>query len=195
MTPETGQVRISCSEIMATEVLPVVLADLRRVAPGVMVELSVSNMTEDIVQRAADIAIRMTRPVQAALVAQKVQTTMVGLFAVPGLVAAETDYATFQASGPFVGEDRDKIIASGFAAMGLALPEHVVFRSDSQPAQLAAVRAGVGAGVCQERVAQGLVRLCPEISFPLETWVVMHEDLRGFAPVRRVFDHLVAALR
>jgi DNA-binding transcriptional LysR family regulator len=163
--------------------------------PGLIVELSVTDQTEDILKRAADIAIRLTAPRQDALVAQKVGAATVGLYAVPGLVDAGLDYASLQRHAPFVGEDRATIVAKGFAAMGLQAPAHVVFRSDSQPAQLAALRAGVGVGICQDRLAARLVRLCPEISLALETWVVMHEDLRHFGPVRRVFDHLVAALR
>jgi DNA-binding transcriptional LysR family regulator len=194
-TPDQGRVRVSCPEIFATEILPPILANLRCTHPGLITELSVTNRTEDVVHRAADIAIRMTPPRQQALVAQKVGTAMVGLYAVPGLVDAGSDYASLQQHAPFVGEDRDTILARGFAAMGLAPPANVVFRSDSQPAQLAALRAGVGIGVCQVRLATGLVRLCPDISLGLETWVVMHEDLRQFAPVRRVFDHLVAGLR
>jgi DNA-binding transcriptional LysR family regulator len=194
-TPDQGRVRVSCPEIFATEILPPILANLRSTHPGLITELSVTNRTEDVVHRAADIAIRMTPPSQQALVAQKVGTAMVGLYAVPGLVDAGLDYASLQRHAPFVGEDRDTILARGFVAMGLAPPANVVFRSDSQPAQLAALRAGVGMGVCQERLATGLVRLCPEIRLGLETWVIMHEDLRQFAPVRRVFDHLVAGLR
>jgi DNA-binding transcriptional LysR family regulator len=41
----------------------------------------------------------------------------------------------------------------------------------------------------------GLVRLLPdELDFPLETWIVMHEDQRSNARMRVVFDHLVEAM-
>ncbi len=193
--PDQGRVRVSCSQIFATEVLPPVLAALRAMHPGLIVELSVTNRTEDILQRAADIAIRLIQPQQDALVAQKVGTTMVGLYALPGLVDPAIDYATFQQHGPFIGEDRETSFANGFRAKGLTPPANIVFRTDSQPAQLAALRAGVGAGICQDRLAKGLARLCPDLGFALDTWVIMHEDLRHAGPVRRVFDHLVAALR
>jgi DNA-binding transcriptional LysR family regulator len=194
-TPDRGRVRVSCSEIFATEILPPIIASLRGTYPSLIVELSVTNRTEDILQRAADIAIRLTSPQQDALVAQKVGRFTVGLYAAPGLVDADMGYACFQQHGPFVGEDRDTLIADGFRALGLPPPAHVVFRSDSHAAQLSALRAGVGAGICQDRLATGLVRICADVTFALDTWVIMHEDLRHFGPVRRVFDHLVAALR
>jgi len=80
------------------------------------------------------------------------------------------------------------------------LPEiaDFAFRSDSDIAQLAAIRAGLGVGVCQvplgRRIPQ-LVHLLPEVfSLPLETWVVTHEDLRNVARFRAVFDALVDGL-
>ena len=40
-----------------------------------------------------------------------------------------------------------------------------------------------------------LVRLfADELALPLDMWLVMHEDLRASLRVRRLFDHLVAAL-
>jgi DNA-binding transcriptional LysR family regulator len=97
---------------------------------------------------------------------------------------------------PFVGDDRRRQIADGFALLGLPLPGNIVLRTDNDAAQLAAIQAGVGAGICQVAVGRsvGLVRLWPEIGLALPTWVVMHEDLRGLARARVVFDHLVTAL-
>jgi hypothetical protein len=41
-----------------------------------------------------------------------------------------------------------------------------------------------------------LVRLLPEVfAVPLETWLVMHEDLRASVRVRRTFDHLAEGLQ
>jgi len=45
------------------EVLPPILAGLRRAHP----ELVLSNRVDDLLHRSADIAVRMLRPVQAAL--------------------------------------------------------------------------------------------------------------------------------
>ncbi|MBL7372690.1 LysR family transcriptional regulator, partial [Escherichia coli] len=60
----------------------------------------------------------------------------------------------------------------------------------------AAIRAGLGIGICQVPIGrrEGLVRLLPDFQLDLETWVVCHEDLRGLARVRTVFDALVTGL-
>jgi len=52
--------------------------------------------------------------------------------------------------------------------------------------------------LCQVPLARrdrNLVRVVPRmISLPLETWVTMHEDLRGSARCRVTFDALVDGL-
>jgi DNA-binding transcriptional LysR family regulator len=76
--------------------------------------------------------------------------------------------------------------------------EHFALRTDSDLAALAAIRAGIGIGIMQAGLARRdaqLMRLFPaEVSLFLESWVVMHEDLRPSLRVRRLFDHLAAAL-
>ena len=68
------------------------------------------------------------------------------------------------------------------------------FRSDSDLAQLAMVRADYGIGVCQPTIARrhGLIRVLPDVTlFTLGVWIVMHENLRGSRRMRLMFDHLV----
>lgn len=97
---------------------------------------------------------------------------------------------------------RERIFAARQTARPktLRFPEQVrdfCFRSDDDLAQLAAVRAGVGIGVCQVPLASmraDLVRVLPQVAVPLETWVVMHEDQRRAQRVRLVFEALVAGL-
>ena len=48
---------------------------------AVAVELVLSNETEDLLRRQVDIAVRMVRPTQAALVARKLGEVHIGLYA------------------------------------------------------------------------------------------------------------------
>lgn len=77
-------------------------------------------------------------------------------------------------------------------------PRHYLLRCDADVAQLAAVRAGLGIGVCQAPLSYHpvpLVRVFPSFRLDLPAWITMHEDLRDVRRVRLVFDHLVAHLQ
>jgi DNA-binding transcriptional LysR family regulator len=98
-----------------------------------------------------------------------------------------------------IGFDRETAAVRALRRAGLKLGrEDFAFRCDSHLAQLAAIRAGFGIGICQTIVAQqdpDLVHLLPnEFAPSLEVWIAMHEDLKESAPTRAVFDHLATAL-
>lgn len=197
----SGWVRISASEVIAIEVLPPVLAALMRRHPRLVIELSPSNRTEDVLRREADIAVRMTRPQQEALVAQRIGAVTLGLHAHPDYLSAHGTPHSLEAmrGHALIGVEQDHAVLRALQAEGLAVTrDDFAFRSDNDLAQLAAIRAGLGIGVCQIGIGarDGLVRLVPEaFAYDLETWVVCHEDLRGVARVRAVFDALVAGMR
>jgi DNA-binding transcriptional LysR family regulator len=97
-----------------------------------------------------------------------------------------------------IGVERDNAVIRAMGAGGLDIGlDGFCFRSDSDLAHIAAIRAGIGIGVCQVPLAArdpALIRLVPAFSYPLEVWVAMHEDVRGSAPVRAVFDALAEGL-
>ena len=199
-----GVVRITCSEVIGGEVLPAMLAGLRRQQPGIVIELSLSDATEDLLRKDADIAVRMLRPSQAALVARRVGAIGLGLYAhrrylkergTPRTLADLHQHA-------LIGFDRE---TPALRAMRGRVPggevytrEHFALRTDSPLAQLAALRAGYGIGACQRALARRerqLVPVLPEaFGLDLDTWLVMHEDQRANRRVRLVYDHLFEAL-
>lgn len=196
-----GTVRITASEVVGAEVLPPVLARLRRDHPGLVVELALSNRTEDLLRRDADIAVRMVRPAQGALVARRLGTIELGLHAHRSYVdrcgapAAVDDLR----SHALIGFDRETAFIRGLRADGVPLRrEAFALRTDSDLAQLAAIRAGCGIGVCQVGLARrdpALVRVLPEaFSAALETWLAMHADQRASRRCRVAFDALAAGL-
>jgi DNA-binding transcriptional LysR family regulator len=81
-------VRISASEIMGAEVLPPMLAELRRNHPALKFELALSNTLDNLLRRDADIAVRMVEPAREALVVKKLGTVSLGLHAQQGLSRA-----------------------------------------------------------------------------------------------------------
>ncbi|HEY8003057.1 MAG TPA: LysR family transcriptional regulator [Phenylobacterium sp.] len=192
-----GSIRITASEIVGAEVLPPMLTSFREKHSGVVVELMLSNINDDLSRREADIAVRMTPPSQSTLVAKKVGEVSLCFY-------ATAEYLD-RHGVPQLLEDFDAHTMIGFDSAargmrdvpGLNMPvsrETFSFRSDSDLAQLAATKAGFGIGVCQDGLARryGLVRVLPDFTlFTLGVWIVMHENLRGSRRMRLMFDHLV----
>ncbi len=193
-----GAVRISCSRVYGVEILPPILAGLAAKWSALEFELVLTNDVSNLLRRDADIAVRLTRPQQEALVARKVAPMRVGLFAAPSLAPRllGLDFPALAATGLMIGQDRERSLAAGLRQLGLTPPDRTVFRSDDDLGQLAAIRQGLGFGICQVVLGEhsGLVRLLPELTPTFEAWVVMHEDQSRLARTRTVFDALVAGL-
>jgi DNA-binding transcriptional LysR family regulator len=192
-----GSVRVTSSEIMGCEVLPSILARFCAAHPAVEVELAVTNRVQDLLRRDADIAVRTGRPTQTALIAKKIGFVRIGLFAHRSYIKARglpKDIADLP-HHRLIGFDRDSTSFSAIGDTGMGVTRDTFgFRTDSDPAQLAALRAGIGIAGCQIQIAARDGRLVPilpdTISFRLEIWLAMHEDLRATQRVRLMFDHL-----
>jgi DNA-binding transcriptional LysR family regulator len=194
-------VRIAASEIMGAEVLPLILTEFRVRHPGVVIELSVSDRVENLLRRDADIAVRMVRPKQGSLVARRIGSVTVGLHAHRRYLHERGQPSNMQqlAQHVLIGFDRETTSIRALQRLGLKLRrDDFSFRTDSHLAQLAAIRAGFGIGICQTAIARrdsNLVRVLPnDFAFDLEVWIAMHEGLRATNPMRTVFDHLAVAL-
>jgi hypothetical protein len=164
-----------------------------------MVELSLSNQTADLLRRDADIAVRMVRPAQKALIAKRIGKTILGLHASRAYAQAHGVPASLEdlEHHPLIGFDRLPSVSRPLNLPPAFLRERFAFRCDSDLGQLAAIRAGYGIGMCQFGVAVDppLVSiLTRQIRMELEMWVVMHEVLRKTARVKLMFDHLVTRL-
>jgi DNA-binding transcriptional LysR family regulator len=196
-----GVVRVTASEVVGCEVLPPILAAFHAEHPGIAIELALTNRTEDLARRDADIAVRMVRPTQSGLVARRIGSSRLALYAhrdylarfgTPRSLADIRNHAV-------IGFDRDNrsFRSAGDFAQSLRR-EDFGFRCDSDLAQLAALRAGVGIGGCQENIARRtpeLVAILPNtVQFALEVWLVMHRDLKTTRRVRLVFDRLASGL-
>jgi DNA-binding transcriptional LysR family regulator len=196
-----GTVRVTASEVIGAEVLPAMLANLVHKHRRLSIELSATNESLDILRRDADIAVRMTQPTQGALVAKRIGSVALGFFASAKYVAARgapRAISELSHEHTLIGGDRNTSFYAGLASVGLRLKKRdVALRTDSDVAQLNAIRAGLGIGVCQVALAQrtqGLQRVLPKITMAIPMWVVTHEDLRASRRVAVVFEHLVDAL-
>lgn len=196
-----GTVRITASEIVGAEVLPPIIAKLQQEHPDIVVELVLSNRTEDLLRRDADIAVRMVRPSQQALVARRVGVVKLGLHARRDYLARTGAPASMDDlhRHALIGFDKRTAFIRGLQESGIPLDREMFsLRADSDLAQLAAIRAGCGIGVCQIGLARRdaqLVRVIPDrFEIELETWIAMHEDLRSSPRCRIAFDALATGM-
>jgi len=196
-----GTVRITASEVVGVEVLPPILADLRNRHPGLVIELGLSNRSENLLDREADIAVRMVRPVQDALVAKRIGAIRLGLHAHRRYLDIHGQPETLEEVKRLglIGFETETPGIRTLRASGLSFgPEDFIFRTDSDLGQLAAIRAGIGIGVCHVGLAArdpALVHLLPDVfKMSFETWVVAHEDLQHVQRVRLTMDALIKGL-
>jgi DNA-binding transcriptional LysR family regulator len=197
---ERGSVRVTASEMIGSEVLPPYLAAFRELHPRIVVELVLSNRSEDLLRREADIAVRMVKPTQGALAARKIGVIHLGLHAHPRYLKAHGAPRSVEELNdhPIIGFDKQPSVRRLPSLNMLLTRDLFAFRCDSDIGQYAAIRAGFGVGVCQVPLGRrdGLVPVLPEaIGFDLGVWLVMHQDLKSSRRVRLLFDHLATHLR
>jgi len=196
-----GVVRISCSDVIGIEVLPTIIAGLRVAHPGLKVECVLTDRVQDLLQREADIAVRMVAPKQAQLMARRIGHIEVGLHARRDYLARHGTPRDVDrlAEHAIIGYDQPTAFLRQAEKLVKGLRRELFsLRCDSNVAQLALIRAGAGIGLCQVPLARRdaeLVRVLPRrVSFQLDTWVTMHEDFRNSPRCRVTFDALVQGL-
>ncbi len=198
---DRGVVRLTASRVMGCEVLPSILAGFQADHPGIEIELALTNRTEDLARQEADIAVRMVRPTQNDLIARRIGHTPIGLYAHRDYLARFGTPATLAdlAGHRLIGFDRDDSAFRDAGDFARSLTrQNFGFRCDDDIGQIAALRAGIGIGACQDPIARRSVDLVPvladTIRHALEIWLVMHEDLKSTRRIRLLFDCLARGL-
>jgi DNA-binding transcriptional LysR family regulator len=195
----SGQVRVSASEAVATELLPTWVAELRATHPGLQVAIVAEDRVTDVAHREADLAVRMFRPKDPDLVAVKLGMTPLALWASRAYLArhghphTRADLVHHDA----IGFDRDTLFEGVFRAIAGELPEsRVALRTDHHAVAIRGILAGVGVGAIQRVIAKrypDLIEVASDISLPsLEAWLVTTRDLRRIRATRAAFEHLRA---
>ncbi|ADZ90989.1 LysR family transcriptional regulator [Marinomonas mediterranea] len=198
-----GTVRLTTSDIVGVEVLPAVLSEFQKDNPKIEIELVLSDMPQDLLNREADIAVRMFRPKQSQLIARKVGTCKFGFCASKRYIENHALPKTAEElrQHPLIGYDKETdFIRRNTRDLGFDVDRSVFnYRADSNIVQLALIRAGLGIGICQLAVIKYDNNLIPilegAIKLELDVWVTMHEDLRNNPLYKAVFDALVLNLK
>lgn len=196
-----GQVTISANEGTGSEWLIPVLAKLKQKFPDIFIELKIEGRAADLVQREADIALRMGRPTQLDLITRKLVTVGFGIYVAESLLAEHGRIEAFAdlnhtgwVRGAF-STTRVDMLHDFFAEYSLDC--HIALSTNSPAAQVRAVQEGLGFGVLSHRWAgreEGLVRVLPDFeAAAIDLWLVTHEDLRHSARIRAVSDLIAEA--
>ncbi len=195
-----GTVRVTASEVFSAYVLPALLVGLRRSHPQIQIELVASNVVENLLDRDADIALRMVKPTQSALVARRLADQPLAMYAHRDYIARRgLPTPANMLEHDWVGYDRSDQMLSGFRAAGLLVGSELFgFRCDNQIVAWQAVLSGLGIGVTTQRVAAlspQVQRVLPTLLIPpLSLWITAHRELRGTPRLKVVFDALANAL-
>jgi DNA-binding transcriptional LysR family regulator len=196
-----GTVRITTSEIMGLNAVPSILKGLRFAYPKIIFELALNNRADDLLRRAADIAVRMGRPKQEGLVARKIGDVILKFHAHKSYIERFGSPRNMEELKRFhlIGFDRDDHSARSVIAGKFPVSRDIfAFRCDNDAAQLAALRAGLGISLVQSAIARldpDLVEILPnEISLKLECWLAVHQDQKDQPAIRATFDGLAEGL-
>jgi DNA-binding transcriptional LysR family regulator len=196
-----GTVRITASAIVATYVLPPIIARLREEEPQIAIEIVSSDAVNNLLEREADIAIRMFQPTQAELITRKVGEMHLGMYAAHSYVEKRGE-----PRGPndlfqhiVIGDDLSTRTIDGFRRAGLNVDRNFfAVRCDDPIVQWELVLAGVGVGFNQTNIGDQeprVKRLVPDRPIHvLPIWLTAHAELRTSRRVRRVYDFLAEAL-
>jgi DNA-binding transcriptional LysR family regulator len=207
-----GTVRITASEITSAYVLPPILVKLAEQYPEIQIELVASNQLSNLLEREADIAIRMLRPTQSALITRHIGDWPLGMYAhrsylnsvsfknqKHALKLSENADIAAMAAYRWIGYDQSDQLVAGFRAVGLTVePEFFAFRCDNHLVNWQALQAGLGIGIGMQWLARqypDLQRIMPEQAIPrLPVWLTSHRELKSNQRIRTVFDFLAQAL-
>jgi len=198
-----GQITISANEGTGSEWLIPVLSALKKQYPDIFIDLRIEARSADLVQKEADLALRLGRPTQLDLVARKLATVGFGIYAAHEWLAQYPQIEELKdlTGKTWVGGDFSRkastLLNRFFIEHGLE--QRATISTNSPTAQLRAVQHGMGLGVLSHRWAAddpALQRVLPAFEpASIDLWLVYHEDLRNSARVRVVSEFIAEAAR
>ena len=197
-----GVVSISATDGVSAHFLPAILERLRVDAPGITVEISVSNTISDLLRREADIAIRHVRPEEPELIGKLLREPVAHFYATRKWIAENGHPRVPEdiADKDFIGFDREGRYIEHLRGIGFSVDESnfpLLCNNSLVATELA--RRGLGINVMMREIAEqdpDFVRILddlPPITFPI--WLVTHRELRTNRRIRIVYDALAEGLK
>lgn len=196
-----GMVTVTATEMFSAHLLPPIFAKLRKLEPGIVIEIVATSTRADLRRREADIAVRNVRPDHPELIAKKVCDMMGNLYAATTYLeqlGRPKTQAGFS-DADFIGFDNTDGLISVLETMGFTLTKrNFPFVTEHHLVGWELVRHGLGVGVNAEVIADRdplVERVLPDLDpIPFPVWVISHRELHTSRRVRRVFDLLADEL-
>lgn len=196
-TETNGTVRITASEVVAQQILPPIIAQLRIDHPGITVDLTATDQSDNLLFREADIAIRMYRPSQLEIVTRKLGDLKLAVCAADSYLARHPrpQSAENLLHHALVGYDQSDLILRGMRDLGWpATRDWFATRCDSQNTYWELIKSGCGIGFGQQWLidqTDGVQRLDLGVDIPpLPVWLAAPQALRNIPRISTVWKAL-----
>jgi DNA-binding transcriptional LysR family regulator len=197
-----GTVVVSVGELTATFVMPKIVAKLRKIEPGIDIEIVVTNEPSDLKRREADIAIRSFHPKQNDLIAKKVGEEVIWLYGTQKYLSSLPTIKDFSEleNVQIIGFDRSNSVTDVLNQLGWKLSkQNFSLITSFQLLQLSLCKEDQGLIFFPEdmanrepKLSRAFEHMGPIMKLPI--WLVCHQELRTSLRVRRVFDFIAAEL-
>jgi DNA-binding transcriptional LysR family regulator len=189
----SGTVRVTAVPILVNRVLVPATPSLRRAAPLLRLELIADNRDLSLARREADVAVRLTRPRDGAMLARRIGRLDYAAYAPRTRAPKHLDWITYGESFAYIPQAR-WIAAQARTAREKVSPLAV---NDAE-ALLQAVRAGLGKSVLPCFVGdadRALARIggsAPVLA--RDIWLLVQRELRHLARVEAVIAWIEASI-
>jgi len=196
-----NRLTITCAE-WGVPLLTPILVEVAARHSELRLHLRIENRALDLVRREADLALRIGRPVEKALVGRRIGVVRYGLYAAASYLEAHPPPRTVDdlEGHVFCALDHSVSRAPNVRWQAkLARDARLILQTNSMLSLVESVRAGGGLAVLPRvlgDVQPELVRVLPVVaSVERDLWLVLHRDLRRSRAIRTVVDELVSGIR
>ena len=192
-----GTVRITATKMMARELLPSILTSLQTEEPDIEIEVVASDQVENLLERDADIAVRMFRPEQMDVITKRLGEVEFGAYASHDYIESRghPKDLTDLAGHDFIGFDTHLTLINFFRSIGIKVDRHFFrFRSDDEAVCWQMTLKGLGIGTTWVKLGDTdprVVRILPPVaSEPFPIWLTAHVGVKKIRRIRYVYDYL-----
>jgi DNA-binding transcriptional LysR family regulator len=190
-----GEVTVSAPPNFASSVIAPQLVRLRQQHPGIRIKLMGEKRRASLSRREADVALRLSRPVETGLYVRKIGSFGFSLYGAPAYLDKTPPHAF-----AFIGYDASMADSPQEIWLRTIIGEReIVLRTNDLETQIAAARSGLGIAALPHYLGDGDPRLrrhdLPERPVSRDIWLLVHRDLRQVPAVRAVMEFLVSCLK